>query len=46
MSIIPNTIGAGCGVMIFNDKKQLLLGLKNTNKDLADSELHEEGTWQ
>lgn len=45
MSILPNTIGAGCGVMIFNDKNELLLGLKNTNKDLADSELHEEGVW-
>ena len=45
MSILPNTIGAGCGVMIFNDKNELLLGLKNTNRDLADSELHEEGTW-
>ncbi len=45
MSILPNTIGAGCGVMIFNEKNQLLLGLKNTDKDLADSELHEEGTW-
>ena len=41
MSILPNTIGAGCGVMIFNDKNQLLLGLKNENKELADSELHE-----
>ena len=29
MSILPNTIGAGCGVMIFNNKNQLLLGLKN-----------------
>ena len=45
MSIMQNTIGAGCGVMIFNDKNQLLLGLKNKDKDLADSELHEEGTW-
>lgn len=45
MTLLPNTIGAGCGVMIFNNKNQLLLGLKNTNRDLADSELHEEGTW-
>lgn len=45
MSILPNTIGAGCGVMIFNENNELLLGLKNKNKDLADSELHEEGTW-
>ena len=45
MSILPNTIGAGCGVMIFNNKNQLLLGLKNEDRDLADSELREEGTW-
>jgi len=45
MAILPNTIGAGCGVMIFNNKNQLLLGLKNSDKKLADSELHEEGTW-
>lgn len=45
MAILPNTIGAGCGVMIFNNKNQLLLGLKNSDKELADSELHEEGTW-
>ena len=32
MSILPNTIGAGCGVMIFNNKNQLLLGLKNEDK--------------
>lgn len=38
-------IRAGCGVMVFNDKKQLLLGLRNSDEKLADSELHEEGTW-
>ena len=45
MSTIPNVIGAGCGVIILNDKGQILLGLKNTDEQLADSELHEEGTW-
>ena len=45
MSILPNTIGAGCGVLIINKNKQILLGLKNEDKNLADSELHEEGTW-
>lgn len=45
MTILPNTIGAGCGVIIINHKNQILLGLKNDDKDLADSELHEEGTW-
>jgi ADP-ribose pyrophosphatase YjhB (NUDIX family) len=45
MSILPNTIGAGCGVMIFNNLNQLLLGLRNSDEKLADSEMHEEGTW-
>jgi len=45
MAVAENTIGAGCGVMIFNDKNQLLLGLRNSDETLADSELHEEGTW-
>lgn len=38
-------IGAGCGVMVFNEQKQLLLGLRNSDEEKADSELHEEGTW-
>ena len=38
-------IGAGCGVMIFNKKNELLLGLRSENPETADSELHEEGTW-
>ena len=38
-------IRAGCGVMIFNDKHELLLGLRNNDREKADSELHEEGTW-
>ncbi len=38
-------IRAGCGVMIFNDKHELLLGLRNNDREKANSELHEEGTW-
>lgn len=38
-------IRAGCGVMVFNQYGQLLLGLRNSDPDLADSELKEEGTW-
>lgn len=38
-------IGAGCGVMVFNSEKKLLLGLRNSDETKADSELHEEGTW-
>ncbi len=45
MAIQPNTIGAGCGVMVFNNRNQLLLGLRNSDVNLADSEMHEEGTW-
>ena len=45
MAVLPNTIGAGCGVMVFNNLNQLLLGLRNDDEELADSELHEEGTW-
>ncbi len=38
-------IGAGCGVMVFNEKNELLLGLRSENVLTADCELHEEGTW-
>ena len=45
MVAIPNHINAGCGVMVFNNKNQLLLGLRNEDETVADCELHEEGTW-
>jgi 8-oxo-dGTP diphosphatase len=35
----------GTGVLILNDKNQVLLGLRHEDKDKADSELHGEGTW-
>ncbi|MDR1691630.1 MAG: NUDIX domain-containing protein [Rickettsiales bacterium] len=35
----------GLGVMILNGENQLLLGLRNSNKEKADSELNGEGTW-
>ena len=38
-------IGAGCGVIILNDKGQMLMGRRNENELTADSEMHEEGTW-
>ncbi len=38
-------IGVGCGVMVFNEEGKLLLGLRNIDVKVADSELHEEGTW-
>ncbi len=44
MVAVQNHINGGCGVMVFNEKNQLLLGLRNSDEKLADSELHEEGT--
>lgn len=38
-------MGIGVGVMILNEKNQLLLGLRNDDPEKADSELHLEGTW-
>ena len=38
-------IGAGCGVIILNPKGQILMGKRNEDEKLADSEMHEEGTW-
>lgn len=35
----------GLGVMIFNDQNQVLLILRNQDKDLADSDMRLEGTW-
>lgn len=37
--------GIGVGVLILNEKNQILLGLRNEDPDKADSELHGEGTW-
>lgn len=38
-------IGAGCGVILINDIGQILMGKRNDDEDIADSEMHEEGTW-
>ena len=38
-------IGAGCGVMVFNNEGKLLLGLRTSDKENSECELHEEGTW-
>jgi len=38
-------IGAGCGVIVLNKKGQILMGKRNEDEKLADSEMHEEGTW-
>lgn len=38
-------MGIGVGVLILNEKNELLLGLRNTDPEKADTELHLEGTW-
>jgi len=38
-------MGIGVGVIVLNDKNQILLGLRNEDEKKADSELHGEGTW-
>lgn len=45
MVALQNHINGGCGVIVLNDKNQILLGLRNSDEGKADSELHEEGTW-
>ncbi len=41
----PNFARVGVGVMIFNDKDQILFGKRHDDPEKADSELHGEGTW-
>ena len=38
-------MGIGVGILILNEKNELLLGLRNDDPEKADSELHLEGTW-
>ncbi len=38
-------IGTGCGVILINKEGQILLGRRNEDASIADSEMHEEGTW-
>ena len=38
-------MGVGFGVMILNEKGEVLLGLRNEDPDKADSLLQGEGTW-
>ncbi|MDD6878658.1 MAG: NUDIX domain-containing protein [bacterium] len=38
-------IGAGCGIIILNDKGQILLGKRGEDLIKAKCEMHEEGTW-
>jgi 8-oxo-dGTP pyrophosphatase MutT (NUDIX family) len=41
----PKVTRAGMGIMIQNDKGEVLLGLRNSDGVKADSDLHGEGTW-
>ncbi|MCD6575980.1 MAG: NUDIX domain-containing protein [Nanoarchaeota archaeon] len=38
-------VGIGVGVLMINNDNKILLGLRNTDPEKADSELHGEGTW-
>lgn len=42
---MKKNIGAGCGVIILDKNGRILLGRRNEDPEIADSELHEEGTW-
>ncbi len=35
----------GVGIIVFNNKNQILLILRNSDPKLADSDMHLEGTW-
>lgn len=37
--------GVGVGVILLNEKKEVLLLLRNSDKDIADSDMRLEGTW-
>ncbi len=37
--------GIGVGVILLNEKREVLLGLRNDDKDIADSDLRLEGTF-
>jgi len=39
------TPGVGVGIMILNEKGEVLLGKRHDDPEKADSELHGEGTW-
>lgn len=45
MSEKPRVTRAGMGIMVMNKNGQVLLGLRNSDATLADSDLHGEGTW-
>ena len=44
-AVMGNKVGAGFGVMLLNNKGQVLLGRRHIDPEKADSELSGEGTW-
>ena len=45
MKIGKDFTGIGTGVLILNNRNEILLGLRNSDPEKADSELKGEGTW-
>jgi len=45
MSEKPKITRTGMGIMVMNEKGEVLLGLRNSDATKADSDLHGEGTW-
>ena len=41
----PRVTRAGMGIMVMDKNGRVLLGLRNSDVTLADSDLHGEGTW-
>ncbi len=41
----PRVTRCGMGIMVMNADNQVLMGLRNSDEKLADSDLHGEGTW-
>lgn len=45
MSEKPRVVRCGMGIMVTDAAGRVLMGLRNNDANLADSELHGEGTW-
>ncbi len=45
MRVGKDFTGVGTGVLIFNNENKILLGLRSSDPEKADSELEGEGTW-
>ena len=45
MSEKPRVTRCGMGIMVMDTQHRVLMGLRNSDAKLADSDLHGEGTW-